>query len=108
MYKYYAASLFAILPIVKPCTNIESNNTKYVTDTNILVVSFGCSDNANATEMPPRNPLHVNIAIAFLSKLLLCFNTTIGKATDNNRNSNTMRTAAPPSQINVLVKETTR
>src|SRR3954447_9187521 len=90
--------------MVSPCTNIENKTTKYVIGTNILLVSLDCSDNANATEMPPRKPPQVNIVMAFLSKLLLCFNTTMGSATDNNRAASTIIMVAPHNQSSLLVK----
>ena len=41
------------------------------------------SDNARATEIPPRKPPHVKIGIAFFSKTVLYFRSEIGIATES-------------------------
>ena len=49
-----------------------------MTETNTWLNDDAPSDNANATEMPPLKPPHVNIGIAFLSNVSLYFKIEMG------------------------------
>lgn len=53
------------------------------------------SDKANATDMPPLNPPHVKIGIAFSSNVFLYLKTEMGMATEINLASNTIKMDTP-------------